>query len=300
MVPFFSIIIPTYNRAALIGRTIDSVLAQSFTNFEILVVDDGSRDNTAEVMARYTDSRFHYLPKINGERGAARNYGLAHATGDFCLFLDSDDFFYPNHLATIHAAIQAEATLPNFVATKYDVERDNHRRPCDIAALPGGYYGLDFFLNGNGLACNICVRRNNPGLHRFEEDRRYASVEDWMFMLQNMQHDRLLLIDAVTLTMDDHDARSMRVDNQALVQRLELAAGWITQHVQLSNAQRRRLLGRLYHLCAIHMHVDGHWRKALGYAQRAVGGLPARSATTLLMRTLLPPKVVRLLKRRLN
>lgn len=296
MAPYFSIVIPTYNRAGYITRTLRSVLAQTFERFEIIVVDDGSQDNTHEVVTQFTDPRLRYFPKINGERGAARNYGLDRAMGTYCLFLDSDDFLYPNHLETLHAAIQAAPTPPNFVATKYDVERGEHRRLCDIAAVPGGYYGLEFFLQGNGLACNVCVRCANQMLHRFEEDRRYASVEDWMFMLQNMQHDQLLLVDAVTLTMDDHDARSMRTDNQALVQRLELAAGWMQQHLKLSLRQQQQLMGHLYHLCAIHTHIDGHWAQALGFARRAVRGLPLRSAATLLARTLLPPRLIQLLR----
>lgn len=77
------------------------------------------------------------------------------------------------------------------------------------------------------------MRRQNPGLHPFEEDRRYAAVEDWMFMLENTQQDTVYLIDAVTLTMTDHDARSMRADNSGLVRRLLLSADWMRQHLRL-------------------------------------------------------------------
>ena len=73
--PLFSIVIPTYNRAHLIGKTIESVLRQEFTDFEILIVDDGSKDNTEEVASTFTDKRIRYLKKQNAERGAARNYG---------------------------------------------------------------------------------------------------------------------------------------------------------------------------------------------------------------------------------
>ncbi|GAB3741496.1 hypothetical protein GCM10027594_21190 [Hymenobacter agri] len=231
--PFFSIVIPTYNRAGFIGATLDSVLAQTFPHLEILVVDDGSKDNTAEVVGRYADPRLRYYPKENAERGVARNYGLARAHGEYVLFLDSDDRFHANHLATLHAKIQALGQ-PNFIATKYDFDRDGVIAPSDTAALPEGWYGLDTFVRGNALACNICVRRQNPGLHRFEEDRSYAAVEDWMFMLENTQHDRIYLVDAVTLTMNDHDQRSMRSDNTALVRRLQLALGWMLARVQLT------------------------------------------------------------------
>ena len=74
----FSVVIPTYNRAGLIGLTIRSFLEQDHKSFEILVVDDGGTDNTKEIISSFNDHRIQYLYKENGERGAARNWGLAH------------------------------------------------------------------------------------------------------------------------------------------------------------------------------------------------------------------------------
>ena len=301
MIPFFSIVIPTYNRAGFIGATLDSVLAQEYPDFEVLVVDDGSKDNTAEVVGGYSDPRIQYLPKENAERGAARNYGLARAIGDYVLFLDSDDRFHPNHLATLHAAITVSNPLPNFIATKYDFDRDGQRRPSDLASLSAGPLGFETFIQGNVLACNVCVRRENPELNRFEEDRRYAAVEDWMFMLENTQHGATVyLVDALTLTMNDHDERSMRVDNQGLIRRLDLAAGWMQAHLVLTSAQRQRLLGRIYYLCAIHAHIDGHQVQAIHYARKAVPGLPLAQGIRLLARTFVSPAAIQRLKRYLG
>ena len=299
--PFFSIIIPTYNRAGLIGATLRSVLAQDYAEFEILVVDDGSTDNTAEVVAAFADPRLRYLAKENAERGAARNYGLDRARGEYALFLDSDDLLHSSHLSTLRAAIITPASRPNFIATKYDFERDGRRRPSGLAALPAGPLGFETFVQGNALACNVCVRRENPALFRFEEDRRYAAIEDWLFMLQNTQHgDVVQLVDALTLTMSDHDQRSMRADNQGLIRRLELAAGWMQQHLTLTPDQRRRLLGQLYYLCAIHAHIDGYQAQAIRFAGRAAPRLPPRAGAALLLRCLTPPGLVQWTKRLLN
>ncbi|WP_223650890.1 glycosyltransferase family 2 protein [Hymenobacter psoromatis] len=300
--PFFSVIIPTYNRADLIGKTLESVRQQEFATFEVLVVDDGSRDHTAEIVQPFlADLRFHYLLKQNAERGAARNYGLDHAQGEYAVFLDSDDLFHPEHLATLHAAIEASPTWPNFIATKYDFDRAGRRRPSDLAFLPTGPLGFDTFLQGNALACNVCVRRENPDLRRFEEDRRYAAIEDWMFMLENTQHgDAVQLVDALTLTMNDHDQRSMRADNQGFIRRLELAVGWMQQHLTLTAAQRQVLLGRLHYLCAIHAHIDGYQAQALRFAWRAMPGLPGQAGAALLLRCATPPGVVQWAKRLLG
>jgi glycosyltransferase involved in cell wall biosynthesis len=98
MNPFFSIIIPTYNRAHLIGNTIQSVLSQSYPHFEIIVVDDGSTDNTEDVIASFDSPKIRYIKIKNSERGYARNYGAKQAKGEWLYFLDSDDKLYPNHL----------------------------------------------------------------------------------------------------------------------------------------------------------------------------------------------------------
>jgi|SRR6476661_1325413 len=295
--PFFSIVIPTYNRAGFIAATLDSVLTQSFPSLEVLVVDDGSKDNTAEVVRPFlTDGRVQYLPKENAERGAARNYGFARAQGQYVLFLDSDDRLHPRHLATLHGKIQ-ELGQPNFIATKYDFDRDGEIASSDMAGMAEGWYGLDTFVRGNALACNICVRRQNPGLHLFEEDRRYAAVEDWMFMLENTQRDRVYIVDAVTLTMNDHDQRSMRSDNSALVRRLQLALEWMLRRVQLTAVQRRILTGRVYYLCAIHAYADGHRTESLRFARQAAPHLPKGQAAVLLARCVVGPGVVGLLKK---
>lgn len=295
--PLFSIVIPTYNRATFIGATLRSVQEQQFEDWEVLVVDDGSTDNTAAVVSQYTGSRIQYLPKVNGERGAARNYGLARAKGEYVIFLDSDDRLLPNHLATLHSKIQ-ELQQPNFIATKYNFDRDGVIADSDLAGVAEGWYTVDFFVRGNALACNFCVRRQNHVLRPFEEDRRYAAVEDWMFMLENMQHDRLYLVDAVTLTMNDHDARSMRADNVALVAKLQLALQWMLTHVSLTPAQQRLLTGRVYYLCAIHAYADEHRAEALRFARRAAPYLPARQAAVLLLRCIVGVGAVQWLKNR--
>ena len=79
---FISVIIPTYNRAHLIAGTLDSILAQKYQDFEIIIVDDGSTDDTEMVVASYLSDNVSYYKKENGERGAARNFGASKAKGD--------------------------------------------------------------------------------------------------------------------------------------------------------------------------------------------------------------------------
>lgn len=87
-----SVIVPTYNRAAYIGESIESALAQTYAPSEILIIDDGSTDNTKEIALSYKDARIHYLPIAHsGMAAVARNKGFALASGDYVALLDSDD-----------------------------------------------------------------------------------------------------------------------------------------------------------------------------------------------------------------
>lgn len=91
-VPIVSVIIPTYNRAKFLSCAVESVLKQTFRNFELIIVDDGSRDNTQEVVSRYEDKRIKYVKhEINRGLNFARNTGISYSRGKFIAFLDSDD-----------------------------------------------------------------------------------------------------------------------------------------------------------------------------------------------------------------
>ena len=101
--PLFSVIIPTFDREKEVTRAIDSVLSQAFTDFEIIVVDDGSTDNTeASIQFYFSKPRFHYVKQENKGVASARNLGASKATGEFLVFLDSDDQLSPNSLPEYH------------------------------------------------------------------------------------------------------------------------------------------------------------------------------------------------------
>lgn len=95
--PKVSVIIPTYNRAKLVSDAIDSVLKQTYKDYEIIVVDDGSTDNTRESISKYHE-HIIYLRQPNQGPGAARNNGIKRSTGEFIAFLDSDDLWLPERL----------------------------------------------------------------------------------------------------------------------------------------------------------------------------------------------------------
>ncbi len=112
--PRVSVIIPTHNRAEVIGEAVESVLAQTYRDLEIIVVDDGSTDRTRDALAGYLAShgeRVRYVWQENAGAPAARNTGMRAATGDYIAFLDSDDIYLPRRLEVGVGALEADARL---------------------------------------------------------------------------------------------------------------------------------------------------------------------------------------------
>ena len=114
--PFFSIIVPTYNRVELLRRTLESVWAQRFTDFEVIVIDDGSTDGTREWLAIHGQPA-HVIPQANSGPSAARNAGAKHARGEYLAFLDSDDLWFPWTLDSYREVID-KCQRPAFIAGK--------------------------------------------------------------------------------------------------------------------------------------------------------------------------------------
>ena len=109
-----SVIMPAYNSEVYIRESIDSVLAQSFSDFELIVVDDGSTDTTAAIVESYTDRRIRLIRQPNQGVSVARNTGLEAAKGEFITFLDSDDLCYPDFLKNLYHLIQSNQTEMSF------------------------------------------------------------------------------------------------------------------------------------------------------------------------------------------
>ncbi len=114
--PRFSVIIPTYNRVKYIAATLASVQAQEFTDFEVIVVDDGSTDGTLEILDAHK-SWLTVLQQKNAGPGVARNVGSKHAKGEYLAFLDSDDIWFPWTLSTFNEVLEKHKK-PELVSTK--------------------------------------------------------------------------------------------------------------------------------------------------------------------------------------
>ncbi len=145
-IPFFSVVIPTYNRRDLLKKAVNSVLSQTLNNLELIVIDDGSNDGTKDLMSRYRDERIIYDHQENKGVSSARNTGLERAKGPFIAFLDSDDHWVPQKLER-HAEYIKELPEVKIFHTeeiwyrhnKFLDQKKKHRKPSGFVydnALP--------------------------------------------------------------------------------------------------------------------------------------------------------------------
>ena len=182
--PFFSVVIPVYNRATSLAAAIASVRTQSFQDFEILVVDDGSTDNPRAVVTALHDCRIRFIRQINAGGGAARNTGIEHAQGSFVAFLDSDDLFLPHHLESMHALLRATTGLVGYARVR--VDRGNGRAFLKPPrALRPGENMASYLLCDRGFTPTITmvVPREAASRIRFDEHLRVAEDSDFAIRL---------------------------------------------------------------------------------------------------------------------
>lgn len=189
--PSVSVIIPAYNAAAFVGRTLASLRAQTFTDFEVIVVDDGSKDDTAEVVARCAldDVRVRLIRQPNGGVSAARNRALSEARGRYIANLDSDDMWRPQFLERTVAALEAAGEGAAFAfARSLWIDTEDELLPVAETALPAQVGYRELLLrnpvgNGSAMLMRADLVRDIGG---YDGDlvRDFGQVEDWQLLLQ--------------------------------------------------------------------------------------------------------------------
>lgn len=132
--PIFSVVIPVYNVAKYINKCLDSVLSQTFKSFEIICVDDGSPDNSVELIKRYNDPRIRIISQVNMGLSAARNTGINASRGMFIALLDSDDYWAPSKLIKHFKHLQKDQKLGISYSASHFI--DDNGKPLGIGQFP--------------------------------------------------------------------------------------------------------------------------------------------------------------------
>jgi glycosyltransferase involved in cell wall biosynthesis len=172
--PFFSVIVPTFNRVELLKSTVESILAQRYADFELIVVDDGSRDKTLEYLSTL-GTKVAVLRQSNKGPGSARNRGAQIATGEYLAFLDSDDVWFPWTLAVYREAID-KGCRPSFLSGKPYVFSDGAELERVRAESPKIEQFEDYLASGDewrwwGVSSFVINREMFIRVGGFIEDR---------------------------------------------------------------------------------------------------------------------------------
>ena len=252
-----SVIIPAYNSEAYLERALDSVIAQTYGNFEVIVVNDGSSDRTQAIAARYSkdDSRIRLFNKANGGVSSARNVGLKEAAGDYFAFLDADDFWLSDHLASLFPHLESFGAV---VASPQWVDEQGQL----IGAYP---YGPDLeeitrfpvslahhnFINPSWLAIQRAAYELIGG---FDEDPRIQHAEDWDFALRMVEAGvRFKFSGSETVMYRRHSvAATSNAEHMAKVclfcisKHVEDASSEMQREFGISRSRQLRKLSRVY------------------------------------------------------
>ena len=180
--PLVSIIIPTYNRAHLIGRALRSVLSQDYKNFEIIIIDDGSTDNTESVVNGFGEN-FIFIKQENRGRSYARNVGLKIAKGAYIAFLDSDDEFLPTKLSATVGYLERNADYGMVYTSAYCCdELNNYLKPFYEASVSGWIYTqIAFYVPVTITLPTVVVRREVLDSVGYFDERmdRFEDTDLW-------------------------------------------------------------------------------------------------------------------------
>ncbi len=195
--PTVSVVIPTYNRAHLLGRAIQSVLNQTYHDFEIIVVDDGSTDNTEEVVKSFNDPRIHYTRHDQNRGGsAARNTGIKMARGEYIAFQDSDDEWLPEKLQKQMKVFESAPPEVGVVYTGFwriECDKRIYIPSGKISRKEGNIQGE--LLKGNFVTTQATVLKKECFEKAGMFDQRLPRFQDWELFIRISKYYEFKCID---------------------------------------------------------------------------------------------------------
>lgn len=198
MTPAVSVIVPLYNKAATVARTLDSILAQTFTDFEVIVVDDGSKDSGPQIVEACDDPRVRLVRQENAGPGAARNNGADLAAGTYVTFLDADDEWCPKFLERAVGVLDGKCAAALYSANFY-VQPAGVKRWDDLQAkgLPSGAWWLRwdagqdevrYFWRAIHSCATVYRRKDFLAAGGFYEERCTFGEDVWLWMRLLVKH----------------------------------------------------------------------------------------------------------------
>lgn len=181
--PLFSVVIPVHNRAHVLGNAINSVLAQTCRDFEIVVIDDGSNDNPKKTIDSFADERIRHRRQDNRGASAARNAGIDAARGHYVAFLDSDDVFLPHHLETMKRLLNGKTNTVGYARILVD-RGDGRVFIKPPRAIRAGEHMATYLLCDRGFVPTISLVVETATAKRVRYDETLSFGDDKDFALR--------------------------------------------------------------------------------------------------------------------
>lgn len=257
-----SVVIPTYNRAAALPRAIDSVLEQTFENFELIVVDDASTDETPEVVESYDDDRISYR-RHDQNRGAnaARNTGIKCAVGEFISFLDSDDEFHREHL---ERAVERLQNSPDRCAGVYTSFKKVNDGLLDLSIASGGEVTAEDIEAGNIIGTLSCTTfKSKVFTERGTFDEGLPSAQDLDFYIRVLKSYSMVGIKEILVTkhqLDDSIGKDLQRKQHGFKQILKKHGDVLSTAYK---SKQYRVEGQLYAIEGNTSRARKRFRKAI-------------------------------------
>ena len=268
----FSIVIPSYNRERFILATLSSALNQTYPHYEVIVVDDGSNDNTDQLIESLNNPKIVYFKKNNEERAVARNTGFQLAKGDYVTLLDSDDYLYPNHLEEAVNYITS-AKFPEIVRFDYDIV-DSEKNILKVDHLPDNINRK--MTRGNYMGCSgILLRRDIALSYPFNPDRDLSGSEDYELWLRLAARFTVHVQHKVTCSLHSHEERSVvfNIEEKTLVKRIELLIEYTQQDravKKIYGKKTRSFISHCYLYISLHLAIAKINASAIRYLFKAL------------------------------
>mgnify|MGYP002628307714 CR=1 FL=1 len=190
-------------------KAIESLLNQQYENWELIIVDDGSSDNTKAIVTSYLDKRIRYVYQDNAERSAARNNGIRHAKGEYVGFLDSDDQFKPSHLQKLYEYIE-ESKFEQAIYVVKSLAKNSQSKEEKKLALKIGASSIETVLLNSITPGQFTIPANLAKKEGFDEKIRIS--EDTEILIRLIKHLELKIIDEYSLIYVLHEDNSVNTD----------------------------------------------------------------------------------------
>ncbi len=265
--PFFSIVLPTYNRANHLDKAIESILRQTFEDFELIVVDDGSTDNTRNVIEKWDDKRLNYFFKENEERSIARNFGIAKARGRYVNFLDSDDYFYPHHLDSASKNLK-QHSFPVLLHVGFEIRKENGDL---VKTNSGNTTSINQKIIHDNFLISSSFFISRPVLSQinFIPSRDAIISEDWCLWLRLAARYPIMIDNSVTNVIIEHPKRSLNnLNAEAVELSLNLVIDTLTadgEVLKFYGTDFKKFVARNFCFIALCFSIDNNIEKAEHY-----------------------------------